>query len=165
MARPSKLTLEKRLEDEGVVKAANNLMDDEKAVILQIKILLIGGNFRRVFKVSRVDRYYFEYSVESGRIDLLVFHSDGGVSVIEAKAANGLVSIAAGIGQLFLYSASLLKKLNKGAEPKYINKILCAPLEAEKSLEIMAACEMAGIRFVHLAPFMVIKKLIDEIPR
>jgi hypothetical protein len=155
--------LEQWLIDEGVVDGVNRLSNDEKAVVLQLKIMLAADDLRSLLSVEKIERYRFEFSVQDGRIDLLLFHADGGVSIVEAKPDTNPVSVAAGIGQLCYYAAALPSKYPKGKQPAYINRFLCAPVKPERSLVLMAACEMAGVKFVHLAPIAVFKARIDAL--
>lgn len=155
--------LEQWLIDEGVVDGVNNLSRDEKAVVLQLKIMLAGGDLRCLLGVGKIERYRFEFSVQDGRIDLLLFHTDGGVSIVEAKPETNPVSVAAGIGQLCYYAAALPQKYSGSKRPAYINRFLCAPIKPERSLTLMAACEMAGVKFVHLAPFAVFRACLDKV--
>lgn len=159
----SRDALEQWLVDEGVVDGINRLSRDEKAVVLQLKMMLAAGDLRRLLGVGKIDRYRFEFAVQDGRIDLLLFHEDGGVSIVEAKPETNPVSIAAGIGQLCYYAAVLPEKYSAAKRPAYINRFLCAPIKPERSLALMAACEMAGVKFIHLAPYAVFKARIDAI--
>lgn len=160
---PASDEFEQWLIDEGVVDGVNRLSNDEKAVVLQLKIMLVAGDLRRLLCVPKIERYRFEFSVQDGRIDLLLFHVDGGVSIVEAKPGAHPVSIAAGIGQLCYYAAVLPTKYPKGSSPAYINRFLCAPIAPERSLALVEACDMAGVKFVHLAPYSVFKARIDAI--
>lgn len=155
-------TLEQWLIEEGVVDGVNRLSNDEKAVVLQLKIMLAAGDLRRLLGVGKIERYRFEFSVQDGRIDLLLFHADGGVSIVEAKPETNPVSVAAGIGQLCYYAVALQAKYPKGAAPAYMNRFLCAPIKPERSLLLMQACEIAGVKFVHLAPFSELKAGLEK---
>ena len=163
MARPSKLTDKQWVEIESLARNLPRMENNEKSVILQLKVMLIGGDFCRLFGVCPISRYRFEYALSIGRVDLMLFHRDGGISIIEAKPDECLRTIVSGIGQLFLYSSVVRREL--GRNPKYINRILCAPTTPEKSSRIFAACEEASVRFVPLASYSYFKEQIDGIKR
>jgi hypothetical protein len=163
VARPSKLINIQSGEVRSIVDGLNSLSDNEKAAILQLKIMLLGGGFCSLFEVPKIVRYHFEYNLGIGRADLVLFHADGGVSLVEAKADGDTRTIAGGIGQLFLYSVLLEQKLQ--IRPKYINRILCAPVKPEKGYQILTACRLAGVKFVHLATFECMKARVDLIRR
>ena len=176
MGRPSKLTpvlrvnlddreaVAKRLISDGVMRAVVDLKNDERAAMAQIKIMLIAGDLRRVLGTPEFHAHRFEFAVATGRIDLLLFHADGGMTIVEIKADSSNVNdIAAGIGQLFMYSIALPAALADRQKPKYIDLILCAPVAPARSLSLMQACMVAGVRFVHLAPYSVLKSHIDAL--
>ena len=142
-----------------VAVALLSISDNEKAVTQVLRLMLLFGDLQRVLKVKPISRYKFEFPVNSGRIDLLLFHNDGGISIVEAKADRLPREIALGIGQLCMYEAGLRKKMR----PAYINRILIAPIKSENSLEIMSACELAGVKFIHLPKFKKIKGDIEAI--
>lgn len=127
--------------------------NDEKAISDLMRIHLIFGHLERVLGVSRIIRHRFEFSVNFGRIDLVLFHKDGGASLVEIKSDGELRSIVGGIGQLFLYESSFKDFMRKTKPLKYINKILVSPLSPEKSLPVMSACVAAGVKYVHYATF------------
>ena len=169
MGRKSKLSERQWAEsnEASVRELANELLsleNNEKAVILTLKLFLMFGNLESVLKVSKIQRHRFEFAVSGGRIDLVLFHRDGGVTIVEAKAENQARFIAAGIGQLCMYASVISESLKK-TEPTYINKVLVAPIKPEDSLHLMNACQMAGIRFAHLAPFDVLHGQIGKLKK
>lgn len=127
--------------------------NDEKAISDLIRIHLIFGHLEGLLGVAKIIRHRFEFSVNCGRIDLVLFHKDGGASLVEVKAGGELRSVVGGIGQLFLYEVSFREFMRKTKPLKYINKILVSPLSPEKSLPVMMACESAGVRYVHYATY------------
>lgn len=168
MARPSPLTADNI--ETWTPEAVTDLMEEfinsknnEKSVIFTLRLFLACGVLESVLRVTKIHRYRFEFSVGGGRVDLLLFHKDGGVSIIEAKAENSVQTISCGIGQLFMYSAQLPAVMKKSKQPTYVNKILIAPIEAEKSLVLIRACELAGVKFIHLAPYSAFKSEIDRV--
>ena len=138
------------------------LRDDESAAILQLKILLEMGALRSVLGVGEFRRHAFEYNLGSGRADLVLFHRDCGISIIEAKASNRCGVVAAGIGQLFLYEAEARMKFKGPHAPKYVNKFLCAPMAAEDAMPIWSACRLAGVKFIHLKEFEPFKDSLSS---
>lgn len=164
MARPSKLSDKQWAEIEDVASQLNTMSDNEQSAILQLRIAILAGDLERWLGVNKIERHRFEFNVSAGRIDLLLFHSDGGASIVEVKGDCDMRSISGGIGQLCLYEHLL--RLSDKLSPKYINKILCAPVEKpEKGAHLIGACNIAGVKFVHLAPHKVFKARIDKLKR
>lgn len=141
----------------------NSLENNEKAVTLQLKIMAIYGDLQKTLGVRQIERYKFEHHVGCGRIDLYLIHTDGGVTLVEAKAENKLTTMAAGIGQLLVYEAALRIKQKKNKYPKYIDKILCVPVDIEKHPELEIACFNSGIKLVSLMTFGKLQKLINKL--
>jgi len=139
-------------------KSRNN----EAAAILMLKLFLMFGDLEKVLGVKKIERHRFEFSVCGGRIDLLLFHKDKGISIVEVKAQNDVRTILAGIGQLCLYEVGIRKKMVR-RPPKYINRILTAPIEPSVSLHIMEACEIAGVRFAHLPIYKLFSAEVNEL--
>jgi hypothetical protein len=163
MGRKSKQwTEEDRPALDNLTRSMLSLDNNEKATTLMLKLFLTFDDLHLVLGVARIARHRFEFDVGGGRIDLLLFHVDGGVTIVEAKAESDTRTIIGGIGQLCFYAAKLPKLLTHTAKPKYVNMILAAPIKPEKSLSIMDACNIAGVRFVHLAPYSVLKASIDK---
>lgn len=147
------------LKKAGVFELIGTLQNNEKALTLQLKLLSEFGNLQKCFRTSKIERYKFEHHVGCGRVDLFMVHKDGGLSIVEAKAENSLSVIAAGIGQLFVYEAAILRKSYKNP-PKYINKILCVPVKIGKHPELELACANSGIQLVGLMEYSDFKKQI-----
>jgi DNA-binding sugar fermentation-stimulating protein len=61
----------------------------------------------KMLSVSKISSYKTEVNLDGGRADFVLFHRDGGISIVEVKADNDLRSIASGIGQLFLYESMI----------------------------------------------------------
>jgi len=164
MGRKSKLTDAQwgRLSGLDWHSIANGLLsisNNENAVIQVLRLMLIFGHLHRLLKVRPISRYRFEVTVSTGRIDLLLFHDDGGVSIVEAKADRAPRDIAPGIGQLFMYEAAV----HKSMRPAYVNKILIAPIRPEQSVDLTRACELADVQFTILPVFEDMKREIDSI--
>lgn len=156
----------RRLEADGVMRVVNDLRDDESAAMVQIKIMLISGDLRDVLGVPAFHEHCFDFQVKTGLIDLLLFHPDGGVTIVEVKADNAdVLVVAVGIGRLHMHSAALPAALPADQQPKCITRVLCAPIAPERSLWLMSACDQAGIRFVHLGSFEGFKAQIDALKR
>lgn len=150
------------IEAEEIPRLLARLRHDESAATLQLKILLAMGSLSKVLGVRPFRRHAFEYSFGGGRADLVLFHRDFGVTIVEAKAGGGAREMAAGIGQLFLYQAEAMRKFKGVHAPKYINKILCAPVRAEDSMSVWTACNLAGVKFVHLQEFKPFKESLTS---
>lgn len=161
MGRKQKLTDEQweKLCNIDLKKIATDLFfaENNEAIVTKVlKLMLLLGDARRVLKVDRISRYRFEFKVSTGRVDLILFHNNGGVTIIEAKTEGLPREIAKGIGQLFMYEAAIRKDMNV----PYINKILIAPMKPENGVELNDACELAGVKFVNLPSYQTMKKII-----
>lgn len=169
MAKKSKPSASEEwdIRDNGCIhEFANELIlsqSDEKRVMMMLRLFLAFGSLEKVLGVSKIYRHRYEVSVGGGRIDLLLFHKDGGVTIVEAKSGENPIDISRGIGQLCMYSTMLPYVIKKGPVPAYVNLILAAPIEPENSLNLMSACKMAGVRFVHLATHAEFKKSISKL--
>lgn len=163
MGRPSKLTDAQWVQmfrTRDVVGLARYLLpvrNTEEASVKVLRLHLFSGNLHRVLGTPRVTGHRFEFPVPGGRIDLLLFHADGSVSIVEAKAAGPVGLIAAGIGQLALYSA-LLPGVLWRQQPTTIRRILVATCEPDIAAVLMRACQQAGAEFRCLAPFSAVQE-------
>jgi hypothetical protein len=155
----TKTEIEQRMIDDGIIAYFNNMQSNESSVIVQLKILLITGDFNKLFKCGSISRYRFEYTIDKFRIDLILFHNDGGISIIEAKSGGFLREVVAGIGQLFAYELYISDKFK---EAKYINKILCSTSDVKESSKLIRICNNAGVKFVQLAEYGVLRQIKKE---
>jgi hypothetical protein len=132
------------------LRARNN----EAAATLQLRIMLWTGKLSQIMNVPPVERHVFEYRIPGvGIADLVVFHPGGGLTLVEAKGPEDCRAVAAGIGQLFMYEAGVRRQLTRaGKPPPFVNRILCAPVTPEEAQPAWEACQLAGVRFVHLCP-------------
>lgn len=168
MGRKSSLTDRQWAEENedqlrAIVRAMKCAEYVEKSVIVMLKLFLLFGDLEKVLRVSKIHRHKFEFNVGGGRIDLILFHMDGGISIIEAKSEYDIRTIAAGIGQVCMYAAQLPSAIRKSKPPKYINRILTAPIEPERCTYLLKACEMAGVKFVPLPSIGLMKSLAENL--
>lgn len=167
MGRPSKLTdkqwesIVAKFDLDGLVAEASVMENNERAITLMLKLSLACGDLAYMLGLPAISGHRFEFSVKGGRIDLLLFHTDGSASIVEAKAEDRPVVIAAGIGQLCMYAAALPAKLHAVQQPALIRRVLCAHLPPEKCGGLIAACEMAGVKFAYLPSVKYFKSMID----
>ena len=99
-----------------------------------------------------------------GRIDLLLFHSDASISIVELKAENRPSEVAAGIGQLCMYAAAIPRALHEKQRPAVIRRILAAHVPVDQSIDLVCACTLAGVRFAYLPSFASFKQQMDSLP-
>lgn len=163
MGRPSKLSEKQwaeivdKFDINGLLREAECMMNNERSVTLMLRLALACGDLPFMLGVPAINRHRFEFSVDGGRIDLLLFHRDGGVTIVEVKSEGAATVIAAGIGQLCMYAAALPKKLHKSQQPAYIRRVLCAHAKPGSCEWLIAACDMAGVRFAYLPSFKQFK--------
>lgn len=181
MGRPSKLTdVQWEAIDRGLVNFHPKLTEDhcksigvrlltvpdgEAAATEMLRLMLQFGQLEKAWKLPRISRYRFEFSVNGGRIDLLLFHVDGGISIVETKASHSMSGMAAGIGQLCVYASLIRDALGENFSPAYVRRILAASIEPEKSLTIMEACKMAGVEFAHLPSYRYLQSVLELLRR
>ncbi|WP_227136729.1 hypothetical protein [Kosakonia radicincitans] len=113
-----------------------------------VKVLLLSSDSHiRLFdgSVPPVIRVEPEFNVPRGRVDFLLIHDDGSVTVCELKdGSNGLQAVLAGIGQVICYS---LQVGMSNAGLKSIRKALLYSRTSKLSddLLIYDACIKAGV--------------------
>jgi len=130
--------------------------NDEACIALMFRFHAIFGHLRKVLGCSKIDRHHFEYAVKGGRVDLALFHTDGGISLVEFKVDGPVHAVVAGIGQLFFYEAMFLRKAQRSSKPSYIKKYLVSPVAGDDAQSVAEACELAGVQFVQCAPFAMV---------
>lgn len=147
----------------GLLVEARTMANSERSVTLMLRLMMAMGDLSSAIGVPAITGHRFEFSVGGGRIDLLLFHADKSMSIVEVKAENDVRIIIAGIGQLCLYAAKLPAKLHKDQQPKTIRRILCASVAPGKGADIVNACRMAGCEFAYLPPFSMFKSKMDSL--
>jgi len=157
--------IDRRFDLARLYEDARRMENNERAVILMLKLMLAFGDLAYALQVPRIAGGRFEFPVQGGRIDLLLFHEDGGVTIVEAKPETEVRMIVGGIGQLCMYTALLPAALHEARRPAYIRRVLCAPIVPEKSLDLVAACRLAGVDFVPLPSIALFKGKIDAVRR
>jgi hypothetical protein len=142
-----------------------NAKDDERMVVLIVRMALMHpGAAERMFNCTKIERHRFEFNVGVGRVDLALFHRDGGMTIVELKANGETRAVAAGIGQLFLYESALpFAMKNKAKPPTYVHKVLASPLPPEKALHVMRACNVAGVRYAFLGGFKDLRAAMRKV--
>lgn len=123
------------------------LGEGEAAVIQVLKNLILqAGQLEKTLNLPRIVWFEFEYPLPRGRADLVLFHHDGSITVVEAKQRLGLRDLLTGVGQLMSYSV----QIGFSKTSHTIRKILVAPMAATEPEALIAlkACEEAGVRFV-----------------
>lgn len=114
----------------------------EDAAVGALEILLFTGKLAPFMSWPAITHYEREVRIGNGRCDFLLHHADRSVTLLEAKADGDRRAVVGGIGQLFLYEASL---------PRYVTsvrKALAVPGYGEP--DILKACELAGVDYVPL---------------
>lgn len=144
---------------------SRSLRDNEAAAVWQLKAMLAFGTLQSIIGGKPIRRIEYEYKLGSGRADIVLFHRDCGITIIEAKAAHNQGTIAAGIGQLFLYESEARQIMVGPHAPKYVHKVLSAPLHPEEAMPVWRACQIAGVKFVHLIRFKELAPLIARLAR
>lgn len=94
--------------------------------------------------LSEHDKVVFEMQLQRNRADIVIFHMDGSITIIEAKdGAQGYRSVVGGIGQVGYY-ATMLGMQNTGMKAR--RALLWSTVgTAEEDDRIKQACEMSGV--------------------
>jgi hypothetical protein len=132
--------------------------NDERSVMMMLKLMLACGDLSTALAVPPITGHRFEFTVPGGRIDLLLFHIDKSVTIVEAKAENGANTIAAGIGQLCIYAAALPSCIARNGDVPVIRRVLCAHVQPDKAVNLISACNMAGVKYAFIPSHKTFKK-------
>ena len=117
----------------------------EKDIVQQFKESTECGHFEDRIPLTANCICIYEQSLKYGRADIVIYHTDGSVSVIEAKdGAKGYTHTVSGIGQATLYAVQI--GMSKGAVKK-VRKCLLWAGTGNNDLDVMIdiACEQAGV--------------------
>jgi hypothetical protein len=99
------------------------------------------GLFTQTIHSGLIATIESEFLVKKGRIDFLISHIDGSLSIIEIKKSGDIRDILAGIGQLSLYYIQL-----SHSKDIKIRRVLVWDCERlEDDYLICQACESAGV--------------------
>ena len=143
-----------QMELRQLMRAVGNAKDDEAYVTAILKVWEWSGEIAKVFQTGSVRKMVYEFEVGPCRIDALIFHEDGGATLIEAKGAGSLRHLCAGIGQAALYGEILMDTLPPDQRPKYLRKWLIAPIASlECSGILLRACRSAGMNLLPIERF------------
>ena len=117
----------------------------ETHVVRQFVELHQTGNYEDRLPLTAECVLICEQAFKYGRADIVVYHSDGSATVIEAKdGAKGYSHVVGGIGQATLYAVQLAN--TKGAVAK-VRRALLWSSTGDLALDGMIedACEQAGV--------------------
>ena len=136
---------------EGVHAVRNALIANRKVphgterdLVRQFREMFDTGRHETLIPMTSADTVVYEQAFKYGRADIVVYHCDGTVSVIEAKnGAVGYSHVVAGIGQAGLYALQIATK----AMFKRVRRCLLwsstGNLELDSLIDL--ACEQAGV--------------------
>ena len=118
---------------------------DESGVMRMLREFLDHHKFADVYELPPVLHFEQEYSLTRGRCDFVVFHSDGSVTVVEAKGSRELRNAAGGIGQLLSYTI----QIGMARPGAVVRGLLVAPVApgTEEARLLDEACRRAGMAF------------------
>ena len=149
-----------------LLKTATMLLrsvNDECMATTLLELMIKFGHAEKMLSVPKIDNYKAQMRLGLGIPDFVLFHADGGISIVEVKADKELRSIVAGIGQLFFYE-SMIPDAFKGKKdvPTYIRKILAVPIDFDKCDKINKACELSGVSLVNLTTHEKLKRILKR---
>lgn len=117
----------------------------ERDLVRAFLVAHAGGCLEERLPMTTECKIVTEMAFRYGRADLVVFHSDGSATVVEAKdGAKGYSNVAAGIGQSGLYAVQLA--MSKGAV-KSVRRALLWSSTGDLFLDalIEIVCEQARV--------------------
>lgn len=132
----------------AVAAASMHVPDGESGAVALLRCLLITGRLAAEWGLPPISRWEPEYRFPRGRADLVLFHDDGSVTVVEVKDAGDDRHILSGVGQLSLYAMQVRMALPDAK----VRRILAAPVDGSRSRHLLAACDLAGVVFEPLGP-------------
>lgn len=123
-----------------------DITDNGEQTLVALEVAKLGyGYGSEIANFNKIDTVIKEYSLPHGRADVVIFHIDGTISVIEAKdGMKGYSHVVKGIGQVSLYASQLAnKKINIKSVSRYL---LWSSVEDEATnAAITEACLFAGV--------------------
>lgn len=87
-----------------------------------------------------------EYVLPCGRVDRLLTHADGSLTVVEIKPPGSRRDQAQGLGQAIMYAASLRAKMNSNVE---VRAALFVASDLDQEVE--NACRSVGVTYLHMS--------------
>ena len=116
----------------------------EKDLVRQIRELFEAGHYDDLIPLTGADTIVYEQAFKFGRADIVVYHCDGTVSVIEAKnGAVGYSHVMSGIGQATMYAVQIATKCAAKRVRRCLLWTGTDNLELDALIDI--ACEQAGV--------------------
>jgi hypothetical protein len=130
------------------VHSLADIEDNEQGVMDILIFMYQAEKLSLTLGVPQIAHAEVEFRLPKGVADMVLFHMDGSISVVEAKSKRTETAIAAGIGQLCMYAVQLGFSRTHSA----IRKLLVAPVIGKdpNSLLLDMTCEAAGVRFIPL---------------
>ncbi len=136
----------------------------EKAVVSYIKCLMLSGagELFGSLPYRTGDKVVFEMQMRHGRADIVIFHIDGSVSVIEVKDGDrDVMSVVAGIGQVGFYAGQLAVSRAFPSIRRALMWTACSN-DSHTSL-VIDACKVAGVEPLLLPSNAKIKDMMSGV--
>jgi hypothetical protein len=133
---------------------------DEAGLVAILKIFYSSDRLEEVLNVPTIALAEFEYPLPRGRADLVLFHLDGTVSVVEIKGSRDFMVCAHGVGQAISYAVQIgYSKACNG-----IRKLLVAPVVGDEPETIILhnTCKEAGVKLVAMGGMWEHQKIWDD---
>ena len=137
--------------------------DNEACIAAMFRVHCLFGHTASMLRTPPVSRYKFEYRVDAGSIDLVLFHADHSVSLVEFKAGGTVRDAVAGIGQLFYYESAFMASCPRQMTPVFVRKHLVSPVRGKVAERVRAACSQAGVGFLQYQSFPAIDQHKSEL--
>lgn len=151
---------------EELLLAAKQLLtsrNDESMSMIILEMMIRFGHAEKMLSVPKITNYKKEMNLGGGRADFVLFHKDGGISIVEVKSDGDIRSIISGIGQLFLYESMMPSLFGRKIDkPNYIRKILASAIDFEKCEKISKACDLAGVNLVNMPTHKQLQSILKR---
>lgn len=128
----------------------------EKDLVQLFRELFETGHYDDLIPLTAECSILYEQCFKYGRADIVVYHSDGSVSVIEAKnGSTGYTHVVSGIGQATMYAVQMGG--SRGAVTRIQRCLLWTGTEDMLlDVTIEDACRAAGVISLAMPPMKVI---------
>lgn len=137
---------------DGLILSGERYVGREKDLVQVFAEMYQCGHYDEEIPMTDACTIVYEQSFKYGRADIVIYHSDGSASVIEAKnGSTGYTHTISGIGQSTLYATQLAA--TKGAVKK-VRRCLLWTGTGDDLLDafIAISCKEAGVISLAMPP-------------
>lgn len=143
-------------------RALLRIQNNEDCAVLILRIALHLGEAEKLLGCPKIRSHRHEVTLGPGRVDVVLFHEDESITLVEVKGDTEVRQIVGGIGQLFLYEAHVPHSLPSLASVK-IHKTIACTAPPERAALAIRACHIAGVHYACLGTFHDLKRILAEV--